>query len=618
MPRISTASRLIRRGSLAARGQGHPADVTLSGAGLARDRSREPGIVTPWADRQAGRSGRSQPAASRRDGPVDALDEPVHARLAVVAGGVRELVEVGLLELLAGGQDLLAGVVDDRSGEDVEAPELTGQHLGQGVLDELDVLGRQVGDARLRRLAVHEAEEAHGLGVGVEVLVAGRVGAVLDLLGDARVLRAPDPVGRGQAGVDLAGAGVVVGHAPLALLLGDVGHGRRVGAGEDDLGAGVEERRRRLLLDDRVVPGVDPADVHGALGAGHLGAAHDGVAQADLLGDGEGRHVADLLVAVELRARAGEHAGQVLEVLHGAEEVAEVLAVRLVAGQVQEGLVRELLGDRGHGIHVAEAGADDEVEALARQAPEDLLGAGALGHELDVGDVAVGHVLAEVLEALVVGLAPAAVVVGPDEDHGDVELAVLDVGDLELRALGGGRADARAVGAAPSLGAGEPPVVEQALKTRANVPRSAASVSRLDAMGDPPPRPCRHRYASVAAARMPIRHLGRLLTREHPHGLGRTGAMRTGPGPFDEPKSSRSAMPPDGPFGPACPGTMPWPERPACARRVSAAARFRYHPRDVRAHRPARRAAGDHRPSAGRPLPLRGGLRPGWLARRDP
>ena len=56
---------------------------------------------------------------------------------------------------------------------------------------------------------------------------------------------------------------------------------------------------------------------------------------------------------------------------------------------------------------------------------------------------------------------------------------------------------------------------------------------------------------------MPIRHLGRLLTREHPHGLGRTGAMRTGPGPFDEPKSSRSAMPPDGPFGPACPGRCP-------------------------------------------------------------
>ena len=39
---------------------------------------------------------------------------------------------------------------------------------------------------------------------------------------------------------------MVVRDRPLALLLGDVGHGRRVGAGEDDLGAGVEQRRGRV------------------------------------------------------------------------------------------------------------------------------------------------------------------------------------------------------------------------------------------------------------------------------------------------------------------------------------------------------------------------------------
>ena len=106
---------------------------------------------------------------------------------------------------------------------------------------------------------------------------------------------------------------------------------------------------------------------------------------------------------------------------------------------MQERRVGELLGDRRHGVHVAERGADDEVEALAREAPEDLLGVGALGHELDVGDVAVGHVLADVLEALVVGLAPATVVMWPDEDHRDVELALLDVGDLQVgTALGAG------------------------------------------------------------------------------------------------------------------------------------------------------------------------------------
>ena len=57
-----------------------------------------------------------------------------------------------------------------------------------------------------------------------------------------------------------------------------------------------------------------------------------------------------------------------------------------------------------------------------REAPEDLLGVGALGHVLDVGDVRVRDVFADILQALVVGLAPAAVVVRSDEDHRDVEL----------------------------------------------------------------------------------------------------------------------------------------------------------------------------------------------------
>ena len=222
---------------------------------------------------------------------------------------------------------------------------------------------------------------------------------------------------------------MVVGHGPLALLLGDRRVGGRVRTGEHDLGAGIEQRGRAVALRGRVMPGVDPADVHGALGAGLLGAQHDRVAQPDLLRDGERGHVAQLGVAVELGAGAGQHAREVLHVLDGTEEVAEVGAVGLVAGEVQEGRVRELLGDRGHRVHVAERGADDEVEALAREAPEDLLRVCALGHELHVRDMGVRHVLAEVLETLVVGLAPAAVVVGSDEDHRDVELALHRLGD---------------------------------------------------------------------------------------------------------------------------------------------------------------------------------------------
>ena len=88
-----------------------------------------------------------------------------------------------------------------------------------------------------------------------------------------------------------------------------------------------------------------------------------------------------------------------------------------------------------HRVHVAERGADDEVEALARQAPEHLLGGRAFEDVLDIGDVRVLDVLAEVAQALVVGLAPAGVVMWSDEDHRDVELALFNIGDLEL-ALG--------------------------------------------------------------------------------------------------------------------------------------------------------------------------------------
>src|SRR3954467_6934740 len=135
----------------------------------------------------------------------DAVGPPVHAGLALAAGSAgRELVEVRLLELRPAPQELPAGVVLDRSGEDVEPAELAGEHLGQRVLHLGHIRGGQVGDALLGRLAVHEAVETHGLGVGIEVFVAGLVVLGLDLLGDADVLRSPHPVRCGQARVVLA------------------------------------------------------------------------------------------------------------------------------------------------------------------------------------------------------------------------------------------------------------------------------------------------------------------------------------------------------------------------------------------------------------------------------
>ena len=145
----------------------------------------------------------------------------------------------------AGRQEFLAGVVDDRSGEHVEASEVAGQHLGQEVLDGGDVGLGQVGDALGGGLAVHEADQAHRLGVGIEVLVAGFVGLGLDLSA-IRAYSGPQiQYGAVRHWVHLAGGRVVVGDGPLALLLGDVGDGGRVRAREHDLGPRHRRATRR-------------------------------------------------------------------------------------------------------------------------------------------------------------------------------------------------------------------------------------------------------------------------------------------------------------------------------------------------------------------------------------
>src|SRR4029079_19468612 len=130
-----------------------------SGAGAA-----EPGasaiVIDPIRKRRGPRaSARGPPArclAQLRQWNGDVLVPPVHANRALRPGGAgRELVEIGLLELLPGRQELRAGVVLDRSREDVEAPERPVEHLGEKVLDLLDVRRRQVADALLWRLALH-------------------------------------------------------------------------------------------------------------------------------------------------------------------------------------------------------------------------------------------------------------------------------------------------------------------------------------------------------------------------------------------------------------------------------------------------------------------------------
>src|SRR5690606_6946278 len=190
--------------------------------------------------------------------------------------------------------------------------------------------------------------------------------AVARHLDDLTVDRTPLPVHRGQTGIQGAVALVVVGDTPLAFG-GRLGRGRRIRSGHDDLRAGVKERRSGFLLHDWVVPGVDPAHVHRTFRAGFLQAQGKGIAQAQLFRNGESGDVADLRVAVHLRPRPGQHARQVLDVFHRAEEMAEVLAVRLKATDVDDVHVRELVGDYLRGIHEAEGSRKDGVEAFTGQ-----------------------------------------------------------------------------------------------------------------------------------------------------------------------------------------------------------------------------------------------------------
>ena len=160
-----------------------------------------------------------------------------------------------------------------------------------------------------------------------------------------------------------------------------------------------------------------------------------------------------------------------------------------------------------------------KLKPFRDEAPEDLLGVGALGHELDVGDVRVGDVLAEVLEALVVGLAPAAVVVRPDQDHRDVELAGDDVRDLE---------------APPRCRPWPAPAAQS--PRRAAAARGTARLRRRAACADDDdrrreqarqPQPCA-RHGSSSSPPRRLRRIGRVVDRASPsdaRALGRTARV---------------------------------------------------------------------------------------------
>ena len=244
---------------------------------------------------------------------------------------------------------------------------------------------------------------------------------------------------------------------------------------------------------------------------------------------------------------------------------------------------------------------------LRDEAPEDLLGVGALGHVLDVGDVRVGHVLADVDEAFVVGLAPAAVVVGPDEDHGDVELALDDLGDLRP----GGRAGL-ALSRRRSDGA---------RGWRGRAARRAGAHQERPRREQRQGRPESAGHRVLSSKRSPWR-----FGAAHPGRWARHADRRRGPepGPDHGPRIVRARPPPKGRWAPFGGRDGPRGAVGATARhRATARGRRRPGrrvsatlPPDVRTHGAARRAARHLRAAPRLPVGHDRGARAGRLAPR--
>ena len=221
-------------------------------------------------------------------------------------------------------------------------------------------------------MTFHEAEDAKAATICVEVIEPGLVTAIDDTVGDIRVDRSPVPIDRRETVVHFAGTNIVIGNAPFALGLGDIGHGRGVCPGQHNLGTRIKEGCGAIFFSDRIVPCVDPTNVHCAIRTGLSDTQHKGISEAKFFGDREGCHVTEFGVAIHFCARTCQHAGQVLHVFHRTEQITKICAIGFVSAHVNERDVWELAGHGLHGVYVAERCAKDQVETLAGEAAEDL------------------------------------------------------------------------------------------------------------------------------------------------------------------------------------------------------------------------------------------------------
>ncbi len=336
-----------------------------------------------------------------RHGAFHALDVEVDAREELVVGD----------HVL--GEQFLAVLAEDRALPDRERTVLQAGldlvHLGLGLG------GHVVGDGDEVDRAFLHAPPA----------LAGGPRAFQHVARGLDVVRAPVDDGRAQVGLGAVGGHVAIpAESALALFLGGLEHGGRIGVLEQHVGAAVDQRGGGLGFLRRAEPFVHPHHLGLDLRVDRLRAQREAVDVADHLGD---RHRTDHAQRVGLGHGAGDHAGHVGAFV-GAAVVGAHVGRGLVAGGMLELHVREIGGDLLDRLHVAEGGAEDQLVALAGHVAQHALGIGRFGHALDeAGDDLVAEFLLDGLAAVVVRERPAAVA------HR------ADVGERDLQRLGLGR-----------------------------------------------------------------------------------------------------------------------------------------------------------------------------------
>ena len=241
----------------------------------------------------------------------------------------------------------------------------------------------------------------------------------------------------------------------------------------DDGAVGDQSLSGSALLGD-VEPGVGVHDLHGDGGEHALDAQIEGGVAGDDLSVAESAHVADLHVAVGVKAlglglggqlaglgqllqlEAGHDAGDIAALVDRGESVLEVVQAGdggEVTGHGNEGDIGVLLGNLDHVGLMAVGIGEDGLAALADQV---LGGIGAVRAFLDLvlpDDLVVGHAQlgGGVLDALDVGGGIALGLV-TDQDHTDLQVAGVTALSGGLAGAFGGRGSGSGGGSSGAAG----------------------------------------------------------------------------------------------------------------------------------------------------------------------